>query len=167
MRWRHHQSPRKNPENRRMIALVLRRVAGLVVTLLVVSPLIFAVMDMPPGDPASIMLGTSASPETRRRCVRARPRPAAHGALRRVAGQASLPAISGVPTRMASPSPASSSSVSPSPCRSPSSPSCSRSPSPSPSARHRRLQARRHRRCGRRCLLAGHIAVLAFLRRCC
>ncbi|MBO9192575.1 ABC transporter permease [Rhizobium sp. 16-449-1b] len=47
-----------------MIALVLRRVAGLVLTLLVVSLLIFAVMDMLPGDPASIMLGTSASPET-------------------------------------------------------------------------------------------------------
>jgi len=47
-----------------MIALLSRRLAGLVVTLLVVSLVIFAVMDLLPGDPASIMLGTSASPET-------------------------------------------------------------------------------------------------------
>lgn len=47
-----------------MIALLFRRVAGLAITLVVVSLLIFAVMDLLPGDPASIMLGTSASPET-------------------------------------------------------------------------------------------------------
>jgi peptide/nickel transport system permease protein len=47
-----------------MIALLPRRLAGLAITLVVVSLLIFAVMDMLPGDPASIMLGTSASPET-------------------------------------------------------------------------------------------------------
>ncbi|KQV84440.1 ABC transporter permease [Rhizobium sp. Root1220] len=47
-----------------MIALLSRRLAGLLVTLVVVSLLIFAVMDFLPGDPASIMLGTSASPET-------------------------------------------------------------------------------------------------------
>ncbi|CAN7551021.1 ABC transporter permease [Rhizobium sp. LjRoot258] len=47
-----------------MIALLSRRLAGLIVTLTVVSLLIFAVMDLLPGDPASIMLGTSASPET-------------------------------------------------------------------------------------------------------
>ncbi len=47
-----------------MIALLSRRLAGLVITLLVVSLVIFAVMDLLPGDPASIMLGTSASPET-------------------------------------------------------------------------------------------------------
>ncbi|MGR9169995.1 ABC transporter permease [Rhizobium sp. KDH_Rht_773_N] len=47
-----------------MIALLTRRLAGLVLTLLVVSLVIFAVMDLLPGDPASIMLGTSASPET-------------------------------------------------------------------------------------------------------
>jgi peptide/nickel transport system permease protein len=45
-----------------MIALLPRRLAGLAITLVVVSLLIFAVMDMLPGDPASIMLGTSASP---------------------------------------------------------------------------------------------------------
>ncbi|QFY61976.1 ABC transporter permease [Rhizobium grahamii] len=47
-----------------MLALVSRRLTGLLVTLLIVSLLIFAVMDLLPGDPASIMLGTSASPET-------------------------------------------------------------------------------------------------------
>ena len=47
-----------------MIALLSRRLAGLAITLLVVSLVIFAVMDLLPGDPASIMLGTSASPET-------------------------------------------------------------------------------------------------------
>ncbi|WP_028745560.1 ABC transporter permease [Rhizobium mesoamericanum] len=47
-----------------MIKLLSRRLAGLIVTLAVVSLLIFVVMDLLPGDPASIMLGTSASPET-------------------------------------------------------------------------------------------------------
>ena len=47
-----------------MIPLLARRFAGLIVTLVVVSLLIFAVMDLLPGDPASIMLGTSATPET-------------------------------------------------------------------------------------------------------
>jgi peptide/nickel transport system permease protein len=47
-----------------MIAILIRRILSLVVTLLVVSLLIFAVMDLLPGDPAAIMLGTSASPET-------------------------------------------------------------------------------------------------------
>ncbi len=47
-----------------MITLLARRFAGLVITLLIVSLLIFTVMDLLPGDPASIMLGTSASPET-------------------------------------------------------------------------------------------------------
>jgi peptide/nickel transport system permease protein len=47
-----------------MIALLPRRIAGLALTLLVVSLLIFAVMDLLPGDPASIMLGISAAPET-------------------------------------------------------------------------------------------------------
>ncbi|SCW39412.1 peptide/nickel transport system permease protein [Rhizobium mongolense subsp. loessense] len=47
-----------------MIALLGRRLAGLILTLAAVSFLIFAVMDLLPGDPASIMLGTSATPET-------------------------------------------------------------------------------------------------------
>lgn len=48
----------------RMIPLLAHRFAGLLVTLVIVSLLIFAVMDLLPGDPASIMLGTSATPET-------------------------------------------------------------------------------------------------------
>ena len=47
-----------------MVALFARRVASLLLTLLAVSALIFVVMDILPGDPAAIMLGTSASPET-------------------------------------------------------------------------------------------------------
>lgn len=47
-----------------MIALLTQRFLGLVVTLIAVSLLIFAVMAILPGDPASIMLGTSASPDT-------------------------------------------------------------------------------------------------------
>ncbi|MFN7104469.1 MAG: ABC transporter permease [Pseudorhizobium sp.] len=47
-----------------MIAILIRQVASLLVTLLVVSLLIFTVMDLLPGDPAAIMLGTSATPET-------------------------------------------------------------------------------------------------------
>jgi peptide/nickel transport system permease protein len=47
-----------------MMRLVLRRLSGLVVTLLAVSAVIFLVMDVLPGDPAAIMLGTSATPET-------------------------------------------------------------------------------------------------------
>lgn len=47
-----------------MIAILTRQVASLFVTLLVVSLLIFTVMDLLPGDPATIMLGTSATPET-------------------------------------------------------------------------------------------------------
>lgn len=47
-----------------MIVLLLRRVSGLAITLLIVSALIFTIMDLLPGDPASIMLGTSSSPDT-------------------------------------------------------------------------------------------------------
>ena len=47
-----------------MIGLVLRRLAGLVMTLVAVSALIFAVMNILPGDAAAIMLGTSASEDT-------------------------------------------------------------------------------------------------------
>ncbi|MCD7109280.1 ABC transporter permease [Rhizobium sp. DKSPLA3] len=47
-----------------MTGLLLRRVASLFLTLLAVSALIFLVMDVLPGDPAAIMLGTSATPET-------------------------------------------------------------------------------------------------------
>lgn len=47
-----------------MVALFARRIGSLLLTLLAVSALIFIVMDILPGDPAAIMLGTSASPET-------------------------------------------------------------------------------------------------------
>lgn len=47
-----------------MIPLILKRLIGLFLTLLVVSFLIFFVMGLLPGDPAAIMLGTSASPDT-------------------------------------------------------------------------------------------------------
>ncbi|WHA43139.1 ABC transporter permease [Agrobacterium larrymoorei] len=47
-----------------MIPLILKRLIGLLLTLLVVSFLIFFVMGLLPGDPAAIMLGTSASPDT-------------------------------------------------------------------------------------------------------
>lgn len=47
-----------------MLTLLARRIAGLGLTLLAVSALIFVVMDILPGDPASIMLGMSASPDT-------------------------------------------------------------------------------------------------------
>lgn len=47
-----------------MIALLSRRILSLLLTLAIVSLVIFAVMDLLPGDPAAIMLGTSATPET-------------------------------------------------------------------------------------------------------
>ncbi|MDS7595320.1 ABC transporter permease [Agrobacterium tumefaciens] len=47
-----------------MIAVILRRLASLLVTLLAVSLIIYLVMGLLPGDPAAIMLGTSASPDT-------------------------------------------------------------------------------------------------------
>lgn len=47
-----------------MIVLVSRRIAGLILTLIAVSLLIFVVMGLLPGDPAAIALGTSATPET-------------------------------------------------------------------------------------------------------
>jgi peptide/nickel transport system permease protein len=47
-----------------MISLLSRRLAGLLLTLLAVSLLIFAIMAVLPGDPAAITLGTSAAPET-------------------------------------------------------------------------------------------------------
>jgi peptide/nickel transport system permease protein len=47
-----------------MAKLLLRRLLGLLVTLVAVSALIFVIMEVLPGDPASVMLGTSASPDT-------------------------------------------------------------------------------------------------------
>ncbi|MEH6718559.1 MAG: ABC transporter permease [Aurantimonas endophytica] len=47
-----------------MLRMIAWRLAGLVVTLLAVSVAVFLVMDVLPGDPAAIMLGTSARPDT-------------------------------------------------------------------------------------------------------
>ena len=47
-----------------MLRLILLRLLGLVATLLAVSVLVFLVMGVLPGDPAAVMLGTSARPDT-------------------------------------------------------------------------------------------------------
>ena len=47
-----------------MLTLIARRLGSLVLTLAAVSALIFVILDVLPGDPAAIMLGTSASPDT-------------------------------------------------------------------------------------------------------
>ena len=47
-----------------MIAYVVRRLIGLVVSLFVVSLLVFLAMRVLPGDPAQVMLGMEAEPET-------------------------------------------------------------------------------------------------------
>jgi peptide/nickel transport system permease protein len=44
--------------------LLLGRLAGLLVTLLAVTAVVFLVMQVLPGDPAAVMLGTSAQPDT-------------------------------------------------------------------------------------------------------
>ena len=47
-----------------MLAVLVRRLASLIVTLFAVSLIIYIIMGLLPGDPAAIMLGTSASPDT-------------------------------------------------------------------------------------------------------
>ena len=47
-----------------MRTALMRRLAGLVVTLFLASAAIFTLADLLPGDPAAIMLGTSARPDT-------------------------------------------------------------------------------------------------------
>ncbi len=47
-----------------MTGFLLRRLAGLVLTLLAASLVVFAVLQVLPGDPASLMLDTSARPDT-------------------------------------------------------------------------------------------------------
>ena len=47
-----------------MLRHFLRRAAGFAVTFLLISILVFCMMEIVPGDPASAMLGTSATPET-------------------------------------------------------------------------------------------------------
>lgn len=47
-----------------MATLLIRRLLGLLLTLLIASAAIFTAMEVLPGDPAAIMLGTSARPDT-------------------------------------------------------------------------------------------------------
>ncbi|MET7243950.1 ABC transporter permease [Methylobacterium sp. EM32] len=47
-----------------MLRHLARRAAGFAVTFLLISILVFCMMEIVPGDPASAMLGTSATPET-------------------------------------------------------------------------------------------------------
>ena len=47
-----------------MTRFLLRRVIGLVLTLLAASLVVFVVLDILPGDPAALMLGTAARPDT-------------------------------------------------------------------------------------------------------
>jgi peptide/nickel transport system permease protein len=47
-----------------LTTLLLRRLAGLAVTLVLASAVIFTVMEVLPGDPAQVMLGTEARPDT-------------------------------------------------------------------------------------------------------
>ena len=47
-----------------MLALLLGRIASLVITLIAVSLAIFLILEVLPGDPAAIMLGTSAREDT-------------------------------------------------------------------------------------------------------
>ena len=47
-----------------MLRALAFRFAGLLVTLAVISLLIFVILEVLPGDPAAIMLGTSSQPET-------------------------------------------------------------------------------------------------------
>ncbi|GGF49343.1 peptide ABC transporter permease [Azorhizobium oxalatiphilum] len=47
-----------------MLSIIARRFAGLLLTLTVMSAAVFVVMEVVPGDPAAIQLGTSARPDT-------------------------------------------------------------------------------------------------------
>lgn len=47
-----------------LLSLLLRRLLGLVATLVLASGVIFTVMEVLPGDPAQVMLGTQARPDT-------------------------------------------------------------------------------------------------------
>ncbi|HEX6979031.1 MAG TPA: ABC transporter permease [Alphaproteobacteria bacterium] len=47
-----------------MLALLARRVIGFVLTLLAAAAVVFVVMEVLPGDPAAVMLGVQATPET-------------------------------------------------------------------------------------------------------
>jgi peptide/nickel transport system permease protein len=47
-----------------MLAFAVRRVVGLIVTLLAAALVVFVVLEILPGDPAAVMLGVQATPET-------------------------------------------------------------------------------------------------------
>ena len=47
-----------------MLAYLSRRMLSLALSLLVASMVIFALVEMVPGDPATFMLGTGAQPDT-------------------------------------------------------------------------------------------------------
>ena len=47
-----------------MLILIIRRLVGLLATLAVASVLIFAMLEILPGDPAQLILGTDARPDT-------------------------------------------------------------------------------------------------------
>jgi peptide/nickel transport system permease protein len=47
-----------------MLSFAVRRVAGLIVTLLAAALVVFIVLEILPGDPAAVMLGVQATPET-------------------------------------------------------------------------------------------------------
>src|SRR5689334_8898758 len=47
-----------------MLAFAVRRVVGLIITLLAAALVVFVVLEILPGDPAAVMLGVQATPET-------------------------------------------------------------------------------------------------------
>ena len=47
-----------------MLAFALRRFVALLATLVVASAVVFTAMEVLPGDPAQVMLGTQARPDT-------------------------------------------------------------------------------------------------------
>ena len=46
-----------------MLAYILRRIAGLVIVMLIVAAVVFVIARVIPGDPAAVMLGSAATPE--------------------------------------------------------------------------------------------------------
>jgi hypothetical protein len=47
-----------------VLLFLIRRLGGLVATILVATMVVFAVLELLPGDPASLMLGVNAQPDT-------------------------------------------------------------------------------------------------------
>ena len=79
---------------------LLKRLATFVATLLAASAVVFAVLDILPGNAAEVMLGATATPEAVQALTRqARPRPAAARTLRPAGWAASRPATSASASR--------------------------------------------------------------------